>query len=121
MAFKGNSGANALAKVLTERMQKEGYSPLVIDFGEIQADGSLRTNTFPVSIPPGDYSVCKGISGFQLIVTGGAHEGHTEGNGNHNHDVSLPAVAPGNRVIVAWVQNEAVVIDVIVPAGSIRR
>lgn len=121
MAFQGNSGANALAKVLTERMQKEGYSPLVIDFGEIQEDGSLRTNTFPVPIPPGDYSVCRGISGLQLIAAGGFHEGHTEGNGSHNHSLSLPAAIPGNRVIVAWVQNEAVILDVIVPAGNIRR
>lgn len=85
MAFEGNAGTNKLAKVLTKRMKQEGKSPLVLDFGEIQENGSLLTNTFPVPMPKGQYSVCR----------------------------SLSYVTSGSRVLVAWVQNEAVVIDII--------
>lgn len=137
MAFEGNPGTNRLANVLCDRMRKQSDSPLVLDFGEIQANGSLITNTFPVPIPKGDYSVCRGLTlgaaGAQLTVTeaggshghdGGEHGGHESGSGSHEHDggehkhaVIIPekmrSVGPGDRVLVAWVQNEAVVIDVI--------
>ena len=42
----GNPGINQLAGVLSQRMKSENESPLVLDFGEIQANGSLVTNTF---------------------------------------------------------------------------
>ncbi|MFR7696808.1 MAG: hypothetical protein ACLU0A_05575 [Roseburia sp.] len=31
----------------------------------------------------------------------------------HSHSVTIPAVKAGDRVLVAWIQSEAVVIDVI--------
>lgn len=86
MGFDGHPGTSRLATVLSRRMKRENESPLILDFGEIQANGSLVTNTFPVPMPKGDYSVCGRVAGIALI---------------------------GNRVLVAWVQNEAVVIDVI--------
>ena len=48
--------------------------------------------------------------------SGGAHY-HTN-EGAHVHDVLIPekmrGLRPGDRVLAAWVQNEAVVIDIIV-------
>ena len=134
--FEGNPGTNKLAKVLSNRMKRENESPLVLDFGEIQTNGSLLTNTFPMPIPKGEYSICRGLTfgaaGSTIMsVTGGehehregTHEGHTEGDGSHlhsggdhQHTVLLPdcmrSVGPGDRVLVAWVQNEAVVVDII--------
>lgn len=90
MPFEGNPGTNKLANVLSQRMKEENESPLVIDFGSIQADASLVTNTFPVSIPKGDYTICRQLT---LDSTG--------------------RISPGDRVLVAWVQNEAVVIDIV--------
>lgn len=127
MAFEGNPGANRLAWVLSQRMKKESASPLVLDFGEIQADGSLVTNTFPVPIPRGDYSVLRQLTlgplGTQLTVTAedGSHfhsgGSHSHSGGVHSHSVLVPekmrSMEPGDRVLVAWVQNEAVVIDLI--------
>ena len=55
--FDGHPGTAKLAAVLSQRMKRENESPLVLDFGEIQANGSLVTNTFPIPIPKGDYSV----------------------------------------------------------------
>ena len=60
--FDENAGINKLANVLIERMKKENESPLCLDFGEIQANGSLITNTFPVSIPKGQYCVCRQLT-----------------------------------------------------------
>lgn len=37
----------------------------------------------------------------------------TKLNGSHTHTAKPPQIKPGDRVLVAWVQNEAVVIDVV--------
>ena len=111
--FDGHPGTSKLASVLSQRMKRENESPLVLDFGEIQANGSLVTNTFPVPIPKGDYSVCRLVGGLSFQISGGNHNGHTEGGGAHSHTVAPPRVSAGDRVLVAWVQSEAVVIDVI--------
>lgn len=135
--FDGHPGTSRLATVLSQRMKKENESPLVLDFGEIQPNGSLLTNTFPVPIPKGDYSICRqltlGAKGALLTVIKedgshehdeGTHGGHESGDGSHihkggkhRHDVLIPekmrSVGPGDRVLVAWVQNEAVVVDII--------
>ncbi len=117
--FDENAGTNRLANVLTDRMKRESESPLYLDFGEIQSNGSLVTNTFPVAVPKGQYSVCRHVGGLSFEIFGGGHEGHEEqtldnNTGSHVHAVIPPAVKPGDRVLVAWVQSEAVVIDVIV-------
>ena len=117
--FDENAGTNRLANVLTDRMKRESESPLYLDFGEIQANGSLITNTFPVAVPKGQYSVCRYVGGLTFEISGGGHEGHEEqttdhNTGSHTHTVKPPAVKSGDRVLVAWVQSEAVVIDVIV-------
>ncbi len=112
MSFEENAGTNKLANVISSRIKKENASPLVLDFGEIQVNGSLVTNTFPVPIPKGDYSVCRqltlGNTGTQLTTTAERPP---------QHSVVIPekmrGLLPGDRVLVAWVQNEAVVIDII--------
>lgn len=87
--FDGHPGTVRLASVLSQRMKRENESPLVLDFGEIQANHSLVTNTFPVPVPKGEYSVCR-------------------------HVTDTYSLNPGDRVLAAWVQNEAIVIDIIV-------
>ncbi len=121
--FDGHPGTAKLATVLSERMRKETESPFVLDFGEIQGNYSLVTNTFPVPIPKGDYSVCRSINGYPLGTSESSWIGHIQGDkhihdnpsgfSRHSHDVLLPKLKAGDRVLVAWVQSEAVVIDVI--------
>lgn len=116
--FNGHPGTSRLAAVLSRRMKKENESPLILDFGEIQANYSLVTNTFPVPVPKGDYSVCRHVGSLKITVSDGGHEGH-EGQteryhtGEHTHVIKAPAIKPGDRVLVAWVQSEAVVVDII--------
>lgn len=104
-------------------MKRENESPLILDFGEIQANGSLITNTFPVPIPKGDYSVCRSVNGYMLATSESSWTGHLQddkhvhgslsGVPSHSHDVPMPKLKSGDRVLVAWVQNEAVVVDII--------
>lgn len=110
--FDGHPGTAKLASVLCQRMKKENETPLILDFGEIQANGSLMANTFPIPIPKGDYSVCR------QLTLGDTGEVLTSTNEiQPEHEITIPekmrSVRAGDRVLVAWVQNEAVVVDII--------
>lgn len=119
MPYQGNPGASKLGKVLADRMNKQSESPLFLDFGSIQGNYSLVTNTFPKPIPKSDYTVCRHVAGLTLSASGGNHGGHESGNGSHSHSIPVPQIKPGDRVLVAWIQNEVTVIDVIVPASKL--
>lgn len=111
--FDANAGTNKLANVLSDRMRRENDTSLCLDFGEIQGNGSLITNTFPVAIPKGQYSVCRHVGGLSFTTSDGKHGGHSSGDGSHGHIITPPQIKPGDRVLVAWVMNEACVIDVV--------
>ena len=55
-------GFQHLGNILRNEIQKTTKSPLVLDFGVIQEDYSLLTNTYPVPIPVEDYSICRSVS-----------------------------------------------------------
>ena len=67
--FDANAGTNKLANVLSDRMRRENDTSLCLDFGEIQGNGSLITNTFPVAIPKGQYSVCRHVGGLSVTTS----------------------------------------------------
>lgn len=125
MSGESNQGLNKLAQVMQQRMTRnqEANGALVLDFGTIQGDMSLKTNTFSIPIPRADYHVCRqltlGPTGSLLTMTKtqGQHGGHVGGDGSHDHEIKVPekmrSIKPGDRVLVAWVQSEAVVIDII--------
>ncbi len=102
--MNNNSGINHLARVLFNRSQneREAFSTMVLDFGVIQSDFSLLTNTFPHAIPQSDYLITKRLTRPYVIG-----------------ETTEPALQAGDHVIVAWIQNDAVVIDVIFPADTI--
>ena len=81
-----DEGINALAQILDGRMNQHNESPPLLDFGTIK-EGSLLTDQFPVPIPKKDYIVCESVT-----------------------------VKSGDRVLVAWVGDDAVVIDTILKA-----
>ena len=136
-----NEGYNMLARAMQARMQRVGDTPPVLEFGVIQEDNSLLTNKFPKPIPQSDYFVCRqltlGAKDDTLTTTKsgqgehdhsdgshGGHEGgsgsHTHDGGKHEHDVLIPEkmrkLKPGDHVLVAWVDADPVVIDIILPA-----
>ena len=126
---KGSPGLSKLARVISNRAEKvagKAERDLVLDFGSIKGDMSLLTNTFPIPIPRSEYHVCRLVGGLRYTISGGTHGGPGGGkgsarsfcllgggNGSHSHTAAPPQIKPGDRVLVAWVQNEAVVIDVV--------
>lgn len=123
MSKRGSPGASKLTATLASMIDQKGDKPLVLDFGIILGDYSLKTNTFPLPIPKSDYSVCRAITydpGVPLTQTycDGAH-GHPDAGfaGSHVHNVRLPEkmywIRPGDKVLIAWVQDEACVIDIV--------
>ena len=161
--MRNTNGINRLGIVLNKQMNKNSDKPLVLDFGVIQDDYSLLTNTYPLPIPLSDYVICRSVSydpKKPLTMTWWADEEpsvsgwededwsenawrgskvnnhnppdtsppHGHGNkgesdiecGKHYHDVYLPKkmrwLVPGDRVLVAWVGVDAVVIDIVMDA-----
>lgn len=138
-----NEGYNMLARAIQARAQKVGEAPPLLDFGVIQGDMSLLTNKFPLPIPQTDYFVCRqltiGETDDVLTKTqyigkpnDGRHDhapcgamgatGHSQ-EGAHRHDVLIPEkmrwIKPGDHVLVAWVDSDPVVIDLILPATEV--
>jgi len=44
MPYQGNPGVSKLGKVLSQRMAKQGESGLILDYGSIEGDYSLKTS-----------------------------------------------------------------------------
>ena len=126
---EGNPGMNRMANVLGNMMEQVADKPCVLDFGIINGDYSLTTNHFPCPIPQDKYSVCRSVTynpGVPLTETyvDGSHDHPGAGPpGLHSHNVRLPKkmywIRPGDRVLVAWVDNEAIVIDIVFNAATI--
>jgi hypothetical protein len=116
-----NEGYNDLAQCLSGRMTQLDEHPPILDFGTIQNDMSLRTNSFPCPIPRSDYVVCRsltwGAEGSVLAKTDSYDTSGGEHNHPHTHDVLVGSkqrsLRPGDRVLVAWVGDDTVVIDLI--------
>lgn len=142
------AGANALTSTLRGMIKGVSDNSPSLDFGKINDDFSLITNSFPNPIPKNEYSVCRSVlyspaypltedvSGApkrlpqvtKITVEDGAHV-HACGSpfcpwpmpsGQHWHWVELPPkmrrLQPGDKVLVAWIQNEACVIDIVYDA-----
>lgn len=84
----GNKGVNGLAQAFVGEIDRRRSkdSALVLDFGEIQDDYSLKTNTFSIPIPVEDYHVCRqltlGKTGDILAKTQAIGK---PGSGEHDH------------------------------------
>ena len=124
MGFDSTSGISKLGEVISRRAQAvNDMNPQVLDVGLIQKDYSLKTNNFSRAIPRTDYSVCRqltlGATGDVLTTTAndGSHTHPITSGGPHSHSVLIPekmrSIKPGDRVLVVWVQNEAVVVDIL--------
>lgn len=82
-------GLSRFAGIMKALAKGQVPTDLLLDFGEIQKNGSLLTNTVTVEIPKNDYLVLKEAS-----------------------------VKKGDHVLVAWVQNDAVVLGRIQKASD---
>lgn len=107
--------------------------PLMVDFGVINGDLSLKTNSYPVNIPVGAYQVCRQLTlgKVNTVLTKTKKDGKhihnapavssaLELDSEHEHEVLIPekmrSIKAGDNVLVVWVGNDAVVVDIILPA-----
>ncbi len=123
-----NSGASKLAQVIAERIASQTARPDALELGTIQADMSLKLDRFAVPIPKGDYLVAEwlvkvSLPAFSLLGTeispvdgqGVPQPGATttpltkyEFRESKVDKVKVefkPDLMPGDRVLVAWVNN----------------
>ena len=118
-----NSGSTKLANTLKHMMKSTSAPPLVLDFGIVNSDYSLSLNRFPLPVTKDEYSVCRSLLYDPSVpltktYTDGEH-GHPDASppGTHYHEVILPKkmhwVKPGQKVLVAVIQNEFVIIDIV--------
>lgn len=114
-----NTVLHKFAAVLVEKMKQISSQPVTLDFGSILPDFSLQTNRFPIPIPQKEYFVCRMAA---LSITQGL--GQTAEASDHSHTIPLPEaldpIQPGDRVLIAWVEDDAVVIDKFVPAEAVE-
>lgn len=112
------SGMSKLAQVLSERIGEQTKRPDALELGTIQGNMSLLIDRFPIPIPWGEYLVCRSLTlpnpmATTTLTSIGDH-------GSHSHNVPLPSqlspLKPGDRVLIAWVNDgtDPVVIDVVV-------
>lgn len=123
---KSTSGVNQLTNTLAGMMKGISDKPPVLDFGIINADYSLTTNSFPKPIPKENYSVCRQLLYDPKVpltetYVDGTHSHPGAGEpGLHFHEVKLPKkmrwLKPKDKVLVAIIGNEFVVVDVVYDA-----
>lgn len=114
MAYDSNKGAAKLAQVLQNRMEHVVDQPVTLDFGTINDDLSLSCNQFGKPIPVSDYQVVENWWGYD-IKTHDPNPAHIEGPHGEGWQSEekmwwTPYLKRGDRVLVAWVGAEAVVL-----------
>lgn len=110
-----NSGLQELARILDGRMKERSVSDIVLDFGEITGSYELLTTSYQVPIPRDGYQVCRQLT---LGNTGDVLCRVSEGRSAYIPE-KMRKLKPGDKVLVAWVRNEPVVIDITIRADRI--
>jgi hypothetical protein len=139
MSAEDNQWGNQMAATLQTWIKELGATPPILDYGEIQKDMSLVCNLFPHPIPPSGYDIFRSISynpavpltetetdgthphgpsGEHAQYSGSGVHSHPGTEGAHAHQVKLPKkmwrIQPGDRVAVAWILGEPLIMDVVV-------
>lgn len=119
-------GANELTNTITGMIKGIANQPPVIQFGIINSDYSLSINGYKCPIPKSEYSVCRSLLYNPAVPLTETYTdgGHTHYDvvpyETHKHQVRLPKkmrwLKPGDKVLVAIVGNEFVVIDIVFDA-----
>ncbi|MBQ4494576.1 MAG: hypothetical protein II968_02305 [Selenomonadaceae bacterium] len=116
-------GTNELTNTLTGMIKGIANQPPVIQFGIINSDYSLSINGYKCPIPKSEYSVCRSLLYNPAVPLTETYTdgGHTHYDvvpyETHKHQVRLPKkmrwLKPWDKVLVAIIGNEFVVIDIV--------
>ena len=113
---KGNNspGISRLAGVMQSMVQKGKDAP-ALDLAVIQENGSLLADNFPIPISAGEYQVCRHLSSRYINTETTSVGDH----GSHSHKIETrQKIKKGDRVLLAWVEDEPIVIDIIMTAAD---
>lgn len=134
-----------LGDTLSQRMKRSAIAavPTTLELGIINGNLSLSVDSIGTPIPQGDYMVDLRLTHENYYSynelnssakaphhhAGGTHAQYA-GDGYHTHDDGLhdhraPSVfrrlEPGDRVLVAWVGDEPVIISIVVSGTTITK
>lgn len=146
-----SSNIQRLGETLSGRMSKTARAavPTTLELGIINGNLSLTVDSIGTPIPQADYMVALHLthetyySYNELYDTDrkpsrdyhkhyeGQHGGHLGGDGSHSHttdglhDHRSPSVfrrlKAGDRVLVAWIGHQPVVVDIVVSGDTITK
>lgn len=122
-----------LGNVLSQQMQRvqAAGSRTVLELGKLNEDFSLAADSLMGAIPKGEYMVSlhlKNLVDDELKTLVGAHTHsggghgqyvgsgeHTHTDGDHPHKLpqTMRGLKPGDRVLIAWVGTEPLVLDIV--------
>ena len=135
-----------LGDVLASRMTKtaRANAHTFLELGIINSDMSLTTDSLKGNIRPKDYMIALHLTHENYytynelnssakkphVHVGGEHY-QMAGDGSHTHDTDglhdhrVPSVfrniQAGDRVLVAWVGNEPIIVDIVVAGTTITK
>ena len=139
--MKNNKQVEELGKLMNEQMKSIalGNKGITVELGKIGANMSLSTDSLSNAIPRGEYMISLHLRNVPMIIDSSEveliteneslstedAEGHSHGIQEHAHEIKahlhtveipskLRGIQPGDRVIVAWVGTEPVVVDIVV-------
>lgn len=103
-----------LGATLNKRMQQaaKARTGITAELGTITSDRGLQVASLGNVIPKGDYLISSHLTGRKTRTVSTSKED------NHTHSVDIHSelrnLAPGNRVLVIWCENEPVVVDILI-------
>ena len=133
-----SSNLQRLGETLAGRMKRTASAavPTTLELGTINGNLSLTVDSIGDPIPQADYMAALHLTHQDYrpeetthTHSGGSHSQYT-GNGSHSHDGGshdhrLPStfrrLKAGDRVLVAWVGFEPVIIDIVVAGTTITK
>lgn len=104
-------GKDMVAQMKQVIMRNSGVT---VELGTIGRNMSLSVTSLKNAIPTGDYMVSLHLAQASLQLSTSIEESPDR----HNHTINLPAklrgIQAGDRVVVAWVGTEPIVVDIVV-------
>lgn len=110
----------AFGELLNRQMQRIQLTntTTVVEFGVIQEDLSLRTDSLKDDIPKGEYLLSLLLTG----LTGECLVSSVEGTDPHSHVLpdSLRGIRPNDRVLVLWAGNQPIVLAILAASKEVN-
>lgn len=134
-----SSNVQKLGDALSDRMKATSQNtiPIVLELGLVNGDLSVSVDSLPNPIPQTDYMIAlhrthetyytyNELYNSEMVPSRSPHKHIDSGHqhtkdGLHDHRVSsvFRRIEPGDRVLVAWVGHEPLVVEIFVAGTTI--